>query len=62
MIITVIATRFGDENGKPTQAHSAKDEKAAAAEAEVAPPTDNASSLSSSDDDAFTDIVSFFKK
>lgn len=62
MIITVIATRFGDENGKPTQAHSAKDEKAAAAETEVAPPTDNASSLSSSDDDAFTDIVSFFKK
>lgn len=62
MIITVIATRFGDEKGKPTKAHSAKDEKIAAAETEVAPPTDAASTLSSSDDDAFTDIVSFFKK
>lgn len=62
MIITVIATRFGEEG--PTGQI-----KSVTANNEVAPPqpiaaaaTAAASSFTNSDDDAFTDIVNFFKK
>lgn len=62
MIITVIATRFG-ENGPTGQI------KSVTANAEVAPPqpvaaatTAAASSFTDNDDDAFSDIVNFFKK
>lgn len=62
MIITVIATRFG-ENGPNHQI------KSVTANSEVAPPQPNAavtsapvSSFNDNDDDAFTDIVNFFKK
>ena len=62
MIITVIATRFG-ENGPTCQI------KSVTANAEVAPPqpvaaatTAAASSFTDNDDDAFSDIVNFFKK
>ena len=61
-IITVIATRFGEEG--PTGQI-----KSVTANNEVAPPqpiaaaaTAAASSFTNSDDDAFTDIVNFFKK
>lgn len=56
MVITVIATRFGEEvSGAPI--------KSTTANIEVAPPTATApSSFSANDDDAFSDIVSFFKK
>lgn len=56
MVITVIATRFGEEGpGAPI--------KSTTANIEVAPPTATApSSFSANDDDAFSDIVSFFKK
>lgn len=62
MIITVIATRFG-EDGPSGQI------KSVTANTEVAPPqpiaaatTAAASSFTNSDDDAFSDIVNFFKK
>jgi cell division protein FtsZ len=62
MIITVIATRFGD-NGPTGQI------KSVTANNEVAPPqpiaaatSAAASSFTDNDDDAFTDIVNFFKK
>lgn len=62
MIITVIATRFG-EDGPSGQI------KSVTANNEVAPPqpiaaatTAAASSFTNSDDDAFSDIVNFFKK
>ena len=64
MIITVIATRFGEE-GPSGQI------KSTTANKEVAPPTPIApvaaaaaapSSFNDNDDDAFTDIVNFFKK
>lgn len=61
MIITVIATRFG-EDGPSGQI------KSVTANNEVAPPqpiaaaTTAASSFTNSDDDAFSDIVNFFKK
>lgn len=58
MIITVIATRFGD-NGPGTPI------KSTTANKEVAPPVESApatSSFSSNDDDTFDQIVSFFKK
>ncbi len=56
MIITVIATRFGENGpGEPI--------KSTTANIEVAPPVAAApSSFSANDDDAFSDIVSFFKK
>ena len=58
MIITVIATRFGDNGpGAPI--------KSTTANKEVAPPVESApatSSFSSNDDDTFDQIVSFFKK
>ncbi len=58
MIITVIATRFGEEGpGAPI--------KSITANKEVAPPTEIPSvsaTSSSNDDDAFVDLVSFFKK
>ncbi len=62
MIITVIATRFG-EDGPSGQI------KSVTANTEVAPPqpitaatTAAASSFTDNDDDAFSDIVKFFKK
>ncbi|MBR2134094.1 MAG: cell division protein FtsZ [Eubacterium sp.] len=61
MIITVIATRFG-EDGPNGQI------KSLTANTEVAPPVANVaapaatSAFTDSDDDAFKDIVSFFKK
>lgn len=63
MVITVIATRFG-EDGPSGQI------KSTTANKEVAPPTPIApvaaaaapSSFNDNDDDAFTDIVNFFKK
>ncbi len=61
MIITVIATRFG-ESGPNGQI------KSVTANSEVAPPqpiaaaTTAASSFTDNDDDAFSDIVNFFKK
>lgn len=57
MIITVIATRFGEDGpGSPI--------KSVTANKEVAPPAEVAapSSFTASDDDSFTDIVNFFKK
>lgn len=57
MVITVIATRFGEEGpGAPIKSLTA--DKPVAAPVEVAAPT----SFSANDDDAFTDIVSFFKR
>ena len=57
MIITVIATRFGDNGpGAPI--------KSTTANKEVAPPVESApatSSFSSNDLDTFDQIVSFFK-
>ena len=61
MIITVIATRFGEDGpGAPIKSVTANKEVAppVAAPAEVSAPT----SFSANDDDAFSDIVSFFKK
>lgn len=57
MIITVIATRFGEEG-------PGREIKSVTANKEVAPPSEVAapSSFSANDDDAFSDIVSFFKK
>ena len=58
MIITVIATRFGDEG-------PGREIKSVTATKDVAPPSEVAaapSSFSANDDDAFSDIVSFFKK
>ncbi len=61
MIITVIATRFGNEGPKGQI-------KSITANNEVAPPqpiaatTNAASSFTDNDDDAFSDIVNFFKK
>ncbi|MBR0413388.1 MAG: cell division protein FtsZ, partial [Eubacterium sp.] len=58
MIITVIATRFGDDG-------PGKEIKSVTAAKDVAPPSEVAaapSSFSANDDDAFSDIVSFFKK
>ena len=57
MIITVIATRFGEDGPSPAKKSFTADKKIAPP-SEVAAPT----SFSSNDDDAFTDIVSFFKK
>ena len=58
MIITVIATRFGEDGpGAPI--------KSVTATKEVAPPSEIVSAstnFSANDDDAFVDIVSFFKK
>ncbi len=58
MIITVIATRFGDKGpGAPI--------KSTTANIEVAPPVEKTatpSSFTSNDDDTFSDIVNFFKK
>ena len=57
MIITVIATRFGDEGpGAPI--------KSVTANKEVAPPAEVAApaSFSANDDDSFDQIVNFFKK
>ena len=59
MIITVIATRFGEEGPKEM--------KSATANKTVAPPAENApapaeTSFTPNDDDAFDDIVSFFRK
>ncbi len=58
MIITVIATRFGDEGpGAPI--------KSVTATKDVAPPTEVAAAptgFTANDDDSFNDIVSFFKK
>ena len=58
MIITVIATRFGEDGpGAPI--------KSTTASKPVAPPTEIPSapaSFTSNDDDSFNDIVSFFKK
>ncbi len=57
MIITVIATRFGEE-GPHSQI------KSITANKEVAPPADiqPASAFTSNDNDSFDDIVNFFKK
>ena len=57
MIITVIATRFGEE-GPGTVIKSVTANKEVAPPAEVAAPA----SFTASDDDSFTDIVNFFKK
>ena len=58
MIITVIATRFGEEGpGREIKSTTAK--KPVEPPIEVAPST---SSFSSKDDSAFDEIVSFFKK
>ena len=57
MIITIIATRFGDEGpGAPI--------KSVTANKEVAPPAEVAApaSFSANDDDSFDQIVNFFKK
>ncbi len=59
MVITVIATRFGDKGpGAPI--------KSTTANLDVAPPVNieapAPSSFSENDDDTFSDIVSFFKK
>lgn len=56
MIITVIATRFGEDGPKELKSITA--DKPIAAPEEVATPTN----FSANDDDAFTDIVQFFKK
>ncbi len=57
MIITVIATRFGDKGpGAPIKSTTANRDIAAPLDA-VAP-----SNFSANDDDTFSDIVSFFKK
>ncbi|MCD7722511.1 MAG: cell division protein FtsZ [Clostridiales bacterium] len=59
MIITVIATRFGDEG--PGKAN--KDKKRETASLDIAPPdVTQQSSFSANDDDDFDKIVSFFKK
>lgn len=59
MIITVIATRFGDEG--PGKAN--KDRKKETASLDIAPPdVTQQSSFSANDDDDFDKIVSFFKK
>ena len=59
MIITVIATRFGEEGpGAPIKSTTASKPVEPPVEAPVAP----ASSFTSNDDDSFNDIVSFFKK
>ncbi|MGN1421277.1 MAG: cell division protein FtsZ, partial [Eubacterium sp.] len=64
MIITVIATRFGDNGpGAPIKSVTANNEIAppqpivAPTASSVAP-----SSFTDNDDDAFSDIVNFFKK
>ena len=72
MIITVIATRFGDEGpGAPFKSTSANKEVAPpqpVAPAFTAPApaasssTSPVSTFNDNDDDAFTDIVNFFKK
>lgn len=58
MVITVIATRFGDKGpGAPIKSKTAN--------VEVAPPSNVGpapTSFNSNDDDTFTDIVNFFKK
>ncbi len=56
MVITVIATRFGEDGPKELKSTTAN--KAVAPPIESAVPTN----FSANDDDAFTDIVSFFKK
>ncbi len=63
MVITVIATRFGDDDGKP-KAPSAMS-KNSTANNEITPPRDNVSSFDNAgktDDEAFSDIIQFFKK
>ncbi|MBR4240844.1 MAG: cell division protein FtsZ, partial [Eubacterium sp.] len=58
MIITVIATRFGEEG-------PGKEIKSITANKNVAPPTEVASAptgFTDNDDDSFNEIVSFFKK
>lgn len=58
MIITVIATRFGDKGpGAPIKSTTANIEVAPPVETTAAP-----SSFTSNDDDTFSDIVNFFKK
>ncbi|MGN0532164.1 MAG: cell division protein FtsZ [Eubacterium sp.] len=57
MIITVIATRFGEE-GPGNVIKSVTANKEVAPPAEVSAPA----SFTASDDDSFTDIVNFFKK
>lgn len=58
MIITVIATRFGEEGpGAPIKSVTATKEVAPPAEVAAAP-----TSFSANDDDSFNDIVSFFRK
>lgn len=57
MIITVIATRFGEDGPGPAKKSFTAD-KTIAPPSEVTAPT----GFSANDDDAFTDIVSFFKK
>ena len=71
MIITVIATRFGDEGpGAPIKSTTANKEVAPpqpvapafTAPAPAASSTSPVSTFNDNDDDAFTDIVNFFKK
>ena len=58
MIITIIATRFGDEGpGAPIKSVTARKEVEPPVEQPTAP-----ASFSSKDDDVFTDFVNFFKK
>lgn len=58
MIITIIATRFGDEGpGAPIKSVTARKEVEPPVEQPAAP-----ASFSSKDDDVFTDFVNFFKK
>ncbi|MGN1124432.1 MAG: cell division protein FtsZ [Eubacterium sp.] len=61
MIITVIATRFGDGvPGAPIKSITANNE--VAPPQPIAAPTAAPSSFTDNDDDAFSDIVNFFKK
>ncbi|MCD7797641.1 MAG: cell division protein FtsZ [Clostridiales bacterium] len=64
MIITVIATRFGDK-GPGSQIKSVTADRQVAPPQPIAVPTSSAaapSTFDGNDDDAFSDIVNFFKK
>lgn len=61
IIITVIATRFGND-GPKGQIKSITANNEVAPPQPVAAPTTAASSFTDNDDDAFSDIVNFFKK
>ena len=63
MIITVIATRFGDEGpNHQIKSTTANLEVAPPVTEPVAPTTAAPSAFTNSDDDAFDQIVDFFKK